>query len=220
MNKLQLKDIDFIYPKSDKIILKNLNISFKEANITSIMGKSGAGKSTLLYLISGFSKPNSGQIIWNDEEIKDLEAYRRDVVGTISQSYMLFSSRTVLENVEYPLILKGTDKNTARKKAEELLTSVAIGQSHYNKLPEKLSGGEKQRVAIARCLASDSKIIVADEPTGNLDQENTDEIINLFKHLAYENNKIIIIVTHDKNLAEQADSQYELINGNLNKIDV
>ncbi|NLM07207.1 MAG: ABC transporter ATP-binding protein [Tissierellia bacterium] len=213
--KLELKDIDFVYPKSDRIVLRGLNVSFEEGTVSSIRGDSGAGKSTLLYLISGFSKKSGGQMLWNGEEVTDLDTYRRTTVGTISQSYLLFPTRTVLENVSYPLILDGYPKEEAEKRAKELLESVGIEDIHYKKLPEKLSGGEQQRVAIARCLAANSKIIVADEPTGNLDQTNTQGIINIFKDLAHNQNKIVVIVTHDPAVAEEADIQYFLKEGVL-----
>lgn len=215
MNKLELKDIDFIYPKSANIILKDIKIKFEEKTVTSIIGQSGAGKSTLLYLISGFTKPNNGVVVWNGKAVTNLDDYRRNIVGTISQSYLLFPSRTVLENVEYPILLKGTGKVEAKNRAKELLEQVGIDSINFRKLPEKLSGGEQQRVAIARCLAADSIVIVADEPTGNLDQENTEQIFKLFKDLAYNKNKIVIIVTHDKNLAKKADKQYELRDSKL-----
>lgn len=199
--KLELKDIDFVYPKSDRIVLRGLNVSFEEGTVSSIRGDSGAGKSTLLYLISGFSKKSGGQMLWNGEEVTDLDTYRRTTVGTISQAYLLFPTRTVLENVSYPLELDGHTKEEAEKKAKELLESVGIGDIHYKKLPEKLSGEKQQRVAIARCLAANSRIIVADEPTGNLDQTNTQGIINIFKDLAHNQSKIVVIVPHDPAVA-------------------
>lgn len=213
MNQLVLQGIDFVYPKSSRIILRGLEAQFTSGTITSIVGQSGAGKSTLLYLISGFTPPNNGTLLWNGEPIQDLDRYRREVVGTISQSYLLFPNRTVLENVEYPMLLKKVAHSEAQERAKELLTQVGIQEDHYKKLPEKLSGGEQQRVAIARCLAADAEVIVADEPTGNLDHVNTEQIYKLFEDLAYQQNKIVIIVTHDVNLAKKADQQYALVEG-------
>lgn len=218
MNKLELSHIDYVYDKSDKIILRDVSASFKEGTISSIVGRSGAGKSTLLYIVSGFTRPKAGSLIYNGKKVSDLRAYRRDVVSTISQSYLLFPTRTVLENVTYPMTLKKVEKTEADRKAKKLLTSVGIGEIHFDKLPEKLSGGEKQRVAIARALAQDSKIIVADEPTGNLDDKNAREVYKIFQRLSKDEGKIIILVSHDKDLAKKADFQYELDEGRLNSL--
>lgn len=216
MNKLEISNVDYVYNKSDKIILKDVSASFLEGTVSSIVGESGAGKSTLLYIISGFTKAKAGKISYNGKEVEDLRLYRRNIVSTISQSYMLFPTRTVLENVMYPMLLDKIDKNKAKDKAKELLKSVAIDDIHFDKLPEKLSGGEKQRVAIARALAANSKIIVADEPTGNLDDKNSEEIYSIFDRLAKKDGKIVIIVSHDKDLAKKADYQYEMKDGKLN----
>lgn len=218
MNKLEISNVGYVYNKSDKIILSDVSSSFLEGTVSSIVGESGAGKSTLLYIISGFSKPKAGKISFNGKEVEDLRDYRRNIVSTISQSYMLFPTRTVIENVMYPMLLDIIDKNEARDKAKDILKSVAIDDIHFDKLPEKLSGGEKQRVAIARALAANSKIIVADEPTGNLDDKNSEEIYAIFDRLAKEDGKIIIIVSHDRHLSKKADYQYEMKDGKLNQI--
>lgn len=218
MNKLEIANVDYVYDKSDKIILRDVSASFVEGTVSSIVGPSGAGKSTLLYIISGFTRPKAGKICYNDKKIDDLKSYRRNTVATISQSYLLFPTRTVLENVMYPILLENTDKEEAKKKAEDLLKSVAIGDIHFDKLPERLSGGEKQRVAIARALAANPEIIVADEPTGNLDDRNADSIYEIFERLARNEGKIIIIVSHDKDLAKKADIKYEMDEGRLRKI--
>ena len=136
-------------------------------------------------------------------------------MSIISQSYLLFPTRTVFENVCYPLILEKKLRSEVTERATQLLQSVGIGVKLYDRLPEKLSGGEQQRVAIARCLASNSKIIAADEPTGNLDEENTQVVIRLLQKLAHENEKTVILVTHDPVVAQMADEQLQLIAGNL-----
>ena len=215
MSRLEVSHVDFIYPKSDKIVLRDLCSEFESGSFSSIVGISGAGKSTLLYILSGFVKPSNGMLLYNDREVDDLKSYRRNVVSTISQSYLLFPTRTVIENVKYPLLLNKAEDTKAENRAKELLKSVSIDQSHFKKLPEKLSGGEKQRVAIARALAADSKIIVADEPTGNLDEANSLEIFKIFQNLAHKDKKIVIMVSHDKELASMADKMYELNNGKL-----
>lgn len=215
MLSLTLKDVNYRYPKTKQMVLDNINISFQEGKVVSIRGRSGAGKSTLLYLIAGLDIPTNGEILWNNSPITDLSAYRRNVVGIISQSYLLFPTRTVLENVCYPLSLENKSKKDSIEEAKKLLQSVGISSELYMRLPEKLSGGEQQRVAIARCLAAHSKIIAADEPTGNLDEENTKIIVDILQRLAHDEGKIVIIVTHDLNVAQKADVQLELVSGHL-----
>ena len=144
-----------------------------------------------------------------------LDDYRRKESATIAQSYLLFPTRTALENVEYPLRLAGVDKDAARKEAREHLLSVGIGEELHNRLPVRLSGGEQQRVAIARCLATHSNIIAADEPTGNLDEENAEAVVELLLELAHTQNKTIILVTHDSYVAERCDLRMRLRSGTL-----
>lgn len=215
MSDLVLKNICYRYPKTKQMVLSEINTTFRKGTVTSIRGESGAGKSTLLYLVAGIDHPTSGQLLWNDTPVTDLSDYRRNVVSIISQSYLLFPTRTVFENVCYPLILKKKPRNEATEKVKQLLQSVGIDAKLYDRLPEKLSGGEQQRVAIARCLASNSKIIAADEPTGNLDEENTQVIVKLLQRLAHENEKTVIVVTHDPVVAQMADEQLQLVGGNL-----
>lgn len=215
MSDLILRNICYRYPKTRQMVLHEINAMFREGTVTSIRGQSGAGKSTLLYLIAGIDHPASGQLLWNNTPVTDLSAYRRNVVSIISQSYLLFPTRTVLENVCYPLHLKKKPRSEAAEEAKQLLQSVGIDDKLYDRLPEKLSGGEQQRVAIARCLATNSKIIAADEPTGNLDEENTQIIVKLLQRLAHENKKTVIVVTHDPAVAQMADKQLQLVAGNL-----
>lgn len=214
MGGLFLKDVKYKYPKSKYQVLNGISEKFKLGTVTSICGKSGSGKSTLLYLIAGLESPRSGELIWENKPIIDLSEYRRKIVGLISQSYLLFPTRTALENVCYPLLLK-ENFNKNFEVAKRLLKSVGIGEELHNRLPEKLSGGEQQRVAIARCLAADSKIIAADEPTGNLDKENADLIMDILINTAHNEGKAVIIVTHDNDLAERADVQKYLEFGEL-----
>lgn len=214
MGGLILKDVKYKYPKSKYQVLNGISEKFKLGTVTSICGKSGSGKSTLLYLIAGLESPTSGELIWENKPIIDLSEYRRKIVGLISQSYLLFPTRTALENVCYPLLLK-ENFNKNFEVAKRLLKSVGIGEELHNRLPEKLSGGEQQRVAIARCLAADSKIIAADEPTGNLDKENADLIMDILINTAHNEGKAVIIVTHDNDLAERADVQKYLEFGEL-----
>lgn len=220
MAELIFDQVHYQYPKAKKETLCGVSAVFLAEKTTSIVGQSGAGKSTLLYLISGLDTPKSGEVQLDGKELqaKDLDSYRRNTVATISQSYLLFPTRTVLENVMYPMQLAKMDKKAAVKEAREHLLSVGIEKELHDRLPSKLSGGEQQRVAIARCLAAHSPIIAADEPTGNLDEENAREVMRILTDLAHNQGKTVIIVTHDRVLAEQTDWQYRLEYGKLHKI--
>ena len=220
MAELIFEQVHYQYPKANKETLCGVTAVFLAGKTTSIVGQSGAGKSTLLYLISGLDTPKSGEVRLDGKELqaKDLDSYRRNTVATISQSYLLFPTRTVLENVMYPMELAKMDKKAAVREAREHLLSVGIQEELHDRLPSKLSGGEQQRVAIARCLAAHSPIIAADEPTGNLDEENAREVMRILSDLAHNQGKTVIIVTHDRVLAEQTDWQYRLEYGKLNKV--
>lgn len=215
MPSLELKSIYYRYPKSKNMVLDDVSAIFQSGTITSIQGRSGAGKSTLLHIIAGLEAPTDGEIIWDNAPIQDLSAYRRKVVSTISQSYLLFSTRTAIENVCYPMSLTDMARSEMLEEAEKHLKSVGITKELFDRLPQKLSGGEQQRVAIARCLAAHSKIIAADEPTGNLDEENAAGIVKILQELAHKEDKIIIIVTHDPVVAKQADVKLKVQDGTL-----
>ncbi len=217
MAELVLEQVHYQYPKAKKETLCGVDAVFPAGKISSIVGQSGAGKSTLLYLISGLDTPKSGKVLLDGQELlaRDLDAYRRNTVATISQSYLLFPTRTALENVLYPMQLAKIEKQKAMEEARAHLLSVGIQKELHDRLPSKLSGGEQQRVAIARCLAAHSSVIAADEPTGNLDEENSREVMQLLTNLAHNQGKTVIIVTHDRLLAEQTDLQYRLEYGKL-----
>ena len=220
MAELIFDQVYYRYSGAKKETLCGVNAAFLPGKTTSIVGQSGAGKSTLLYLISGLDIPKSGEVRLDGKELKakDLDNYRRNIVATISQSYLLFPTRTVYENVIYPMQLAKMDKKVAADEARAHLLSVGIEKELHDRLPSKLSGGEQQRVAIARCLAAHSFIIAADEPTGNLDEENAREVMRILTDLAHNHGKTVIVVTHDRELAEQTDRQYRLECGKLYKI--
>lgn len=222
MAELILENIKYRYKGAKIDTLKGVNAAFKEGTLSAILGHSGAGKSTLLYLISGLDFPSGGQILLDGEPLKKamLDKYRRNTVATISQSYLLFQTRTALENVMYPMELDKLPKEEAVKKAKEYLAMVGISEELHNRLPKKLSGGEQQRVAIARCLAANSEIIAADEPTGNLDEDNANSVMELLLELAHKHGKNIILVTHDPGLALKADVRYRLEKGLLRELEV
>ena len=217
MAELILEQVTYRYPGTESDVLKGVDAVFPAGTVTAVMGRSGAGKSTMLYLLSGLDVPSTGRILYNGKPLTKamLDGYRRAEVATIAQNYLLFPTRTVLENVLYPMELAKTEHTAAIAEAKEHLQSVGIPEELYNRLPSKLSGGEQQRVAIARALAAHSNVIAADEPTGNLDEENADAVMALLKRLAHEQGKTIIVVTHDRFLAEDADRFYCLQHGRM-----
>ena len=216
---LTLKSLKKSYLQgSQKIdIFENLNFHLNKGERVAIMGKSGSGKSTLLSLISGIIKPNSGDIILNSVLYKDLEEselndFRATNIGFIFQNFHLVSYLNALENVMLPA--KVCHIPHPKEKAIELLNSV--GLSHrLDHLPEQLSGGEKQRVAIARALIHTPKIILADEPSGNLDDETGNAVMDKLFELIKANNTTLILVTHSKEVATRCEKTYELVSGNL-----
>ena len=217
MAELILKEVFYRYPGTKTDVLKGVDAVFPEGTVTAVMGRSGAGKSTMLYLLAGLDVPTGGTILYNGAELKRsmLDGYRRTEVATIAQNYLLFPTRTALENVLYPLELAKVEKNAALQEARRHLQSVGIPDELHHRLPSRLSGGEQQRVAIARALASHSNVIAADEPTGNLDEENADAVMTLLKKLAHEDGKTVIVVTHDRLLAEEADRCYRIKRGKI-----
>ena len=219
MAELILKDVFYRYPGTKKDVLQGVSAVFPAGTVTAVMGRSGAGKSTMLYLLAGLDVPTKGTIEYNGQELKKsmLDGYRRTETATIAQNYLLFPTRTALENVLYPLQLAKVEKEAAIAEAKGHLASVGIPEELHDRLPSKLSGGEQQRVAIARALASHSNVIAADEPTGNLDEENADAVMALLKQLAHEQGKTVIVVTHDRLLAEEADRFYRLQRGRISE---
>lgn len=217
MAELIMEQVFYRYPGTKTDVLKGVDAVFPAGTVTAVMGRSGAGKSTMLYLLAGLDVPTQGRILYNGQELKKsmLDGYRRSETATIAQNYLLFPTRTALENVLYPLVLARVEKAVALAEAKQHLESVGIPAELYDRLPSKLSGGEQQRVAIARALASHSNVIAADEPTGNLDEENADAVMALLKLLAHEQGKTVIVVTHDRQLAEEADRFYRLKQGRI-----
>ena len=217
MAELILKEVFYRYPGTKTDVLKGVDAVFPEGTVTAVMGRSGAGKSTMLYLLAGLDVPTGGTILYDGRELKRamLDGYRRTEVATIAQNYLLFPTRTALENVLYPLELAKVEKTAALQEAKRHLQSVGIPEELHHRLPSRLSGGEQQRVAIARALASHSNVIAADEPTGNLDEENADAVMELLKKLAHEEGKTVIVVTHDRLLAEEADRCYRIKRGKI-----
>jgi putative ABC transport system ATP-binding protein len=200
-------------------VLRNISLKIAEGEFLAFMGPSGSGKTTLLNLIAGIDKPTSGKILIGDTDITELSetelaVWRSHNVGFIFQFYNLIPVLTALENVELPLILTPLSRKERRNHAETALEVVGLGERmhHY---PRQLSGGQEQRVAIARAIATDPAILVADEPTGDLDKASAEEVLELMHRLNRELNKTILMVTHDPRAAERARSVRNLDKGEL-----
>lgn len=211
--------VHYSYPtKYQKVeALRGVSCAFESGKLYAVIGKSGSGKSTLLSLLSGLDVPTTGSICVQGEEITlmDRNAYRRNHVAVIYQSLNLFPLLTTVENIMYPLRMNKMSKKEAHDIALELLEKVDLNIEYANKFPTMLSGGEQQRVAIARALAMPGKIILADEPTGNLDTQNTANIIHILSNLAHEQNYCVVVVTHDLDIAKTADVVYEMRDGQI-----
>ncbi len=217
MALLEIKDVSYDYElRSGKVhALKNVTAEFDAGKMYAVTGRSGSGKTTLLSLIAAFDVPLSGEILYNGVSISSEKpsVYRRKNIGMIFQSYNLIQHLTALENVMLSLEITHSDPKNRKNTAREILRRVGIKDELFGKRPLTLSGGEQQRVAIARAIAADSQIILADEPTGNLDNENSENIIGLLKSLAHERDKCVIVVTHSEDIAAEADLGYHMSNG-------
>lgn len=211
MSVLTLKDVSYSYDKK-KMVIKNMNLDFEEGTLYAIVGESGAGKTTLLSMLSGLTKPTMGEITYKGQNISKLNpySYRSKYVGVIFQNYNLLPHLNAVENVILSMDVSRKKILGKRKKAQELLRSFGLGEELWDRRILKLSGGEQQRVAIARTLAFDSDVILADEPTGNLDGKTQNAIMDIFMRLVKEQDKCIVIVTHSPEVAQMADVKYEL----------
>lgn len=214
MGILKLENVSYRYkdaPK-DTYVFKDINYEFEEGKIYAIKGKSGSGKTTLLSLITGLEKCTEGQILYDEKNLKkmNLDRYRNTDIGIVFQSYNLLPRLTAIENIMISMEISKVKVKNKKEKALELMKSVGLSEEHAKRKILKLSGGEQQRIAIARSLAYNPKIIIADEPTGNLDKDTENEILKIFKHLAKDENKCVIIVTHSQNVCDSVDVVYEL----------
>jgi len=216
MSILELKDVCYSY-SAEKPVLRGMNCTFECGTLYALVGKSGAGKSTLLSLMAGLDLPDSGQVLFEGTPTgdMDLDEYRRRKAAVIYQDFALFPLLTAEENVCYPLRLRKEDKDQALALARQRLADMGIRESYFRKLPNQLSGGEQQRVAIARALAAGSYVILADEPTGNLDSGNSRMIVETLQRLAHQEKRCVIVVTHDPAVAAAADVQLRMQDGRL-----
>ena len=211
MSILSLQNICFSYGSTP--VLKDISYEFEKGKMYCVAGKSGAGKTTLLSLLSGLASPSSGTILYDGKDVAKIDKYtfRSKYIGVIFQSFNLLTKFTAAENVVLSMDIAGTKTGGKKKdKAMELLGSVGLDEDEANRRVLKLSGGQQQRVAIARALSYDPDIILADEPTGNLDTETQNEIMAIFRDLA-NRGKCVILVSHSPDVAAMCDERYELV---------
>lgn len=209
--QLELQNVGYSY-NGKKLVLRHVNYRFEGGRIYAITGRSGAGKTTLLSLLSQLTKPTEGKILYNGLDVSEVDQYlyRSQYAGVIFQSFNLLMHLTAVENVMLSMDIAGVKKENNRAYAMELLEKVGLSKEESQRRILKLSGGQQQRVAIARAVSYDPSILLADEPTGNLDEDTQDEIMEIFKGLAYEEQKCIILVTHSPVVASLADEVYAL----------
>lgn len=217
MSKLTLSNVSYRYQNAEKPAVNQVSCEFQPGMLYVIIGPSGSGKSTLLSLLAGLDVPSEGDILFDGQSLRalDLDRYRRESLAMIFQSYQLFPLMTALENVCYPMELQGISPKEAKPQAAALLERLGILPAQMKRYPSRLSGGEQQRVAIARSLASGAKVMIADEPTGNLDVKNTEMIVEILAGLAHREGYCVIIVTHDMDVSKMADVVYRMVDGTL-----
>lgn len=206
---LELNQVSYSY-KNGKNVLKNINMKFERGKVYAILGTSGAGKSTLLALLAGLDEPNKGKILFEDTDIKlgGYGHYRKNNISLVFQNYNLIDYLTPLENIQI----------INPKASKQTLETLGLKNEEIKRNVLQLSGGQQQRVAIARALVSDAPVILADEPTGNLDSDTEDEIVGILKSSAHNHGKCVIVVTHSKDMAKEADIVLRLKDGDLVEI--
>lgn len=217
MSILSVANVSYSYEGTKKSIFNNVNVDFQKGKIYSIIGKSGAGKTSLLSLIAGLDNCTEGDILYNNKSLSsiDKDNYRAKDIGVIFQGYNLLTNTSALENILLSMNISGVVVDDKKAYALELLNKVGIDNETATRRVLKLSGGEQQRVAIARALSHNPDIIIADEPTGNLDNETESEILTILEQLAHKEDKCIIIVTHSTKVAQFADETWGLTKGQL-----
>lgn len=200
--------------------LSEVNCSFERGKVYAITGKSGSGKSTFLSLLAGLDLPTEGTLAVEGEDMRKMnrDAYRLNRASVIYQAFHLFPLLTVMENVMFPMELQHVAAKEAKARAQEYLAKVGLPETLYKKMPGMISGGEQQRVAIARAIAAGGEILLADEPTGNLDSQNEKVIVDLLCKLAHEDNYAVIVVTHNEAVAAAADVVYGMSDGMLSVV--
>ena len=220
MERIKAESVSYSYQNKYQTVeaVKDVTCTFETGKMYVITGESGSGKSTFLSLLAGLDIPMSGTIIVDGEDLSriDRDAYRREKVAVIYQAFHLFPLLTALENVMYPLEIQGVARKEARERAKEYLREVGIDEKKFGKYLRMMSGGEQQRTAVARAMASGGRIILADEPTGNLDTENEEKIVELLISLAHDRDFTVIMVTHNRQIADRADVRFVMKDGRMN----
>jgi len=216
---LTLRNVCYRYTKGNQDVLKTVSAEMEGGKLHAIVGPSGSGKTTLLSIMAGLDRPTAGAVLIDGEDLSglNLDRYRRERVSIIFQAFQLFPLLSAIENVCYPMEAMGVGKEI-KDRAKELLRAVGISEDKHNRYPSNLSGGEQQRVAIARALSTGAKVLLADEPTGNLDSANGQVVVDILKKLAHEQGYCVVIVTHNPEIAEDADQIMRMKDGVLTTI--
>lgn len=217
MNTLTIDNISYQYENASNSVLKNVSANFEQGELYCIVGKSGAGKSTLLSLISGLDLCTDGMIRYGEKDLRIInrDEYRAKNIGVIFQGYNLLTNCSAIENIVLSMNISGSRAKGKTEIAYKLLSNLSIDRETATRKILQLSGGEQQRVGIARALSHNPDIVIADEPTGHLDGDTTKDIMDIFVRLAHEENKCVIIVTHSKEVASYADKIMRIANGNV-----
>ena len=222
MNILQADHVSYSYrTKYQKVdAVRDVSCTFEQGGFYAIIGESGSGKSTFLSLLAGLDVPSEGEIYVQGQSLNqmDRDAYRLNQASVVYQSFHLFPLLTALENVMLPMEFKKIRKKEAADRAEKLLLRVGLTERIFRQFPKMMSGGEQQRVAIARAVAAGGEIILADGPTGNLDSENEQKIVELLKELAHEDGYTVIVITHNQKVAEETDHVFRMSDGKMEQV--
>lgn len=219
---IEIKNVTKIYQSGDMSVhaLKGVSFDVKDGEFIAIMGPSGSGKSTLMHILGALDTPTSGKYFLDNKDVSkmsddELADIRNEKIGFVFQSFNLLPRATVLRNTMLPLIYKGIDKNKREEKAKEALLSAGFDESHFKHLSNQLSGGQIQRVAIARALVNDPSLILADEPTGNLDTKTGEIVLGTFQRLNKKHGRTIILITHEPDVAEHAERIIHIKDGQI-----
>lgn len=216
---LKVEHVSYSYRTKYQTIeaVKDVSCEFEAGNLYAITGESGSGKSTLLSLLAGLDLPLNGRILVKGEDMAEIDRdkYRREQASVVYQAFHLFPLLNTVENITFPMELKGIPKKQAEEKAKQLIAEVGLAEQSYRQFPQMMSGGEQQRVAIARAFAVGGQILLADEPTGNLDSENEENIVKLLRESAHERGYAVIVITHNPEVAAQADVILTMRDGRL-----
>lgn len=219
MERIIVENVSYSYQNKYQTIeaVREVSCTFESGKLYVVTGESGSGKSTFLSLLAGLDSPKEGRILVDGKDLAEMDrdAYRRKQVSVVYQAFHLFPLLTALENVMYPLELQGVPRRQAKEKAADCLAEVGLGEKILGQYPKMMSGGEQQRVAIARAMAAGGRILLADEPTGNLDSENEENIVGLLLKLAHEKDFVVIVVSHNPLVAEMADIRMTMRDGKM-----